>query len=127
MFQIYEWYNRTVSITKNQPWKTAFNPQAMQLQNEMIAELEAENEQLKTENAEAKPKEAYYDTLIERGESTNLRNTAKELGLPEKQFIKQLQLDKFLYRDTRKNFYSTNILIFAFLKITCKKTWHTYL
>ena len=94
----------------------------MQLQNEMIAELEAENEQLKTENAEAKPKEAYYDTLIERGESTNLRNTAKELGLPEKQFIKQLQLDKFLYRDTRKNFYSTNILIFAFLKITCKKT-----
>ena len=96
--------------------------QAMQLQNEMIAELEAENEQLKTENAEAKPKEAYYDTLIERGDSTNLRNTAKELGLPEKQFIKQLQLDKFLYRDTRKNFYSTYILIFAFLKITCKKT-----
>ena len=66
---------------------------------EMIAELEAENEQLKSENAKAKPKAAYYDTLIERGNSTNLRNTAKELGLPEKQFIKQLQLDRFLYRD----------------------------
>ena len=64
-----------------------------------IAELEAENEQLKSENAKAKPKAAYYDTLIERGNSTNLRNTAKELGLPEKQFIKQLQLDRFLYRD----------------------------
>lgn len=75
--------------------------QAMQLQNEMIAELEAENEQLKIENAKAKPKAAYYDTLIERGNSTNLRNTAKELGIPEKQFIKQLQLDKFLYRDKR--------------------------
>lgn len=39
----------------------------MQLQNEMIAELEAENEQLKIKNAEAKPKVEYYDTLIERG------------------------------------------------------------
>ena len=73
--------------------------QAMQLQNEMIAELEAENEQLKIENAQAKPKAEYYDTLIERGNSTNLRNTAKELGIQEKQFIKQLQLDRFLYRD----------------------------
>lgn len=75
--------------------------QAMQLQNEMIAELEAENERLKIENAKAKPKAKYYDTLIERGNSTNLRNTAKELGLPEKQFIKQLQLDGYLYRDKK--------------------------
>ena len=73
--------------------------QAMQLQNEIIAELTAQNEQLKIENAEAKPKAAYYDTLIERGNSTNLRNTAKELGIPEKQFIKQLQRDGYLYRD----------------------------
>ena len=72
---------------------------AMQLQNEMIAELEAENELLKSENAKAKPKVEYYDTLIERGNSTNLRNTAKELGLQEKQFIKQLQVDGYLYRD----------------------------
>ena len=75
--------------------------QAMQLQNEIIAELEAENERLKIENAEAKPKAEYYDTLIERGNSTNLRNTAKELGLQEKQFIKQLQLDGYLYRDKK--------------------------
>ena len=51
--------------------------QAMQLQNEMIAELEAENEQLKIENAKAKPKAEYYDALIERGNSTNIRNTGK--------------------------------------------------
>ena len=75
--------------------------QAMQLQNEMIAELEAENERLKIENAEAKPKAEYYDTLIDRGNSTNLRNTAKELGIPEKQFIKQLQLDGYVYRDQK--------------------------
>ena len=64
-----------------------------------IAELTAQNEQLKIENAGAKPKAAYYDTLIERGNATNIRNTAKELGMPEKQFIKQLQRDGYLYRD----------------------------
>lgn len=75
--------------------------QAMQLQNEMIAELEAENEQLKIENAKTKPKAAYYDTLIERGNSTNIRTTAKELDFSEKQFIKQLQLDGYVYRDKK--------------------------
>ncbi|WP_444818481.1 phage antirepressor KilAC domain-containing protein [Treponema denticola] len=73
--------------------------QAMQLQNEMIAELEAENKQLKIENEQQKPKVEYFDTLINRGNSTNIRNTAKELKIPERQFIKMLQLDGFLYRD----------------------------
>ena len=73
--------------------------QAMQLQNEMIAELEAENKQLKIENEQQKPKVEYFDTLISRGNSTNIRNTAKELKIPERQFIKMLQLDGFLYRD----------------------------
>ena len=66
-----------------------------------IAELTVQNERLKIENAKAKPKAEYYDTLIERGNSTNLRNTSKELGLQEKQFIKQLQLDGYLYRDKK--------------------------
>ena len=30
------------------------------------------------------PKAEYYDTLIERGNSTNIRNTAKELNIPTK-------------------------------------------
>ena len=73
--------------------------QAMQLQNEMIAELEAENKRLKIENEQQKPRVEYFDTLISRGNSTNIRNTAKELKIPERQFIKILQLDGFLYRD----------------------------
>lgn len=94
-------YDRTklADMPKTNLEKQLLIRQAMQLQNEMIAELEAENERLKIENAQAKPKAEYYDTLIERGNSTNLRNTAKELGMPEKQFIKQLQLDGYLYRD----------------------------
>ena len=92
-------HTKLVDMPKTNLEKQLLIRQAMQLQNEMIAELEAKNEQLKSENAKAKPKAAYYDTLIERGNSTNLRNTAKELGLLEKQFIKQLQLDGYLYRD----------------------------
>lgn len=94
-------HTKLANMPKTNLEKQLLIRQAMQLQNEMIAELEAENERLKIENAKAKPKAKYYDTLIERGNSTNLRNTAKELGLPEKQFIKQLQLDGYLYRDKK--------------------------
>lgn len=66
---------------------------------EELALLRAKNEEQEKLLIAQKPKADYYDTLIDRGNSTNLRNTAKELGIPEKQFIKQLQLDRFLYRD----------------------------
>lgn len=92
-------HTKLLDMPKTNLEKQLLIRQAMQLQNEMIAELEAENEQLKIENAKAKPKAAYYDTLIERGNSTNIRTTAKELGFSEKQFIKQLQINRFLYRD----------------------------
>ena len=64
-----------------------------------IVELSEQNERLKIENEQQKPKVEYFDTLISRGNSTNIRNTAKELKIPERQFIKMLQLDGFLYRD----------------------------
>ncbi|UTY27623.1 phage antirepressor KilAC domain-containing protein [Treponema putidum] len=67
--------------------------------NRRIAELTERNERLKIENEQQKPKVEYFDTLINRGNSTNIRNTAKELKIPERQFIKMLQLDGFLYRD----------------------------
>ena len=67
--------------------------------NRRIAELTEQNERLKIENEQQKPKVEYFDTLINRGNSTNIRNTAKELKIPERQFIKMLQLDGFLYRD----------------------------
>lgn len=67
--------------------------------NRRIAELTEQNERLKIENEQQKPKVEYFDTLINRGNSTNIRNTAKELKIPERQFIKMLQLDGFLCRD----------------------------
>lgn len=66
-----------------------------------IAELSAQNEQLKIEVKAQKPKAEYYDTLVERGTSTNIRNTAKELKIPERQFIRLLELDGYLYRDKK--------------------------
>lgn len=45
-----------------------------------------------------KPKEGYFDALVDRNLLTNFRDTAKELGLGQKQFINLLLRDGFLYR-----------------------------
>ena len=92
-------HTKLMDMPKTNLEKQLLIRQAMQIQNEMIAELEAENERLKTEVETQKPKAEYYDALIERGNATNIRNTAKELNIPEKQFIKMLLVDGFLYRD----------------------------
>lgn len=48
--------------------------------NRIIAEREEEIEELK-------PKADYYDKLVDYNLLTNFRNTAKELGIPQNQFI----------------------------------------
>ena len=45
-----------------------------------------------------KPKEGYFDDLVDRNLLTNFRDTAKELGLGQKKFINYLLRDGFLYR-----------------------------
>ena len=74
------------------------NPeQAHLLVMEYVAEA-LENERLTMELQEALPKAAYYDTFVNPMECTNLRITAKELGVPEKQFTKFLMNHHYLYR-----------------------------
>ncbi|MGF7108233.1 phage antirepressor KilAC domain-containing protein [Treponema pedis] len=97
----YDNQRRLADMPKTNLEKQLLIRQAMQIQNEMIAELEAENEKLKAEAEIQKPKVEYFDTLISRGNATNIRTTAKELKIPEKQFIKQLQLDGYVYRDKK--------------------------
>lgn len=46
-----------------------------------------------------KPKAAYFDALVERNLLTNFRDTAKELGIKERQFIQWLLDNKYIYRD----------------------------
>ena len=53
--------------------------------------------------AELTPKAEYFDALVDRNLLTNLRDTAKELGIKQKQFIKWLEEKRFIYRDMRND------------------------
>ena len=63
--------------------------------------LEAANAALTVDNAIMSPKADYFDELIDRALNTGLRETAKELGVKEKDFIRFLVDKKYLYRDKK--------------------------
>ena len=46
----------------------------------------------------AKPKADYFDAFVNPDDCTNIRTTAKELNIPERQFVKFLLTEKFLFR-----------------------------
>lgn len=56
---------------------------------------------LQLENQEMKPKAEYFDALVDRNLLTNVRDTAKELGVKERVFTRWLVQNKFCYRDKR--------------------------
>ena len=49
----------------------------------------------------AKPKVEYFDSFITAGDCTNIRTTAKEIQVPEKQFIAWMLKNKYLYRTAK--------------------------
>lgn len=51
---------------------------------------------------ELKPKADYFDNLVERNLLTNLRDTAKEIGIAPKKFNNYLLENGFLYRDSKR-------------------------
>ena len=53
---------------------------------------------LEGEMKAAKPKIEYFDSFITAGDCTNIRTTAKELGVPERAFCRFLQDAGFMYR-----------------------------
>ena len=63
--------------------------------------LEAANSALTMDNAVMKPKADYFDELVDRNLLTNFRETAKQLGIKEKEFIRFLMEKKYLYLDKR--------------------------
>jgi len=64
-------------------------------------ELRADNSKLTVKNAIMAPKADYFDELVERNTLTNFRETAKQLGVKEKAFIRFLLEKKYIYRDKR--------------------------
>ncbi len=63
--------------------------------------LEVANSALTADNAVMKPKTDYFDELVDWNLLTNFRETAKQLGTKEKEFIRFLMEKKYLYRDKR--------------------------
>lgn len=63
--------------------------------------LQAVNSSLTVDNQIMKPKADYFDELVDRNLLTNFRETAKQLQVKEKEFIRFLLEKKFIYRDKR--------------------------
>lgn len=70
------------------------------LAQKLIAEQE-KRVKLESELLVAKPKVDYFDALVERNTLTGVRQTAKELQWPEKEFTRFLVNNGFAYRDQK--------------------------
>ncbi len=72
---------------------------ALKLSNARVRELLGSVSELKVENQIMKPKADYFDELVERNLLTNFRDTAKQLGIKQRDFVSFLLEKKYLYRD----------------------------
>ena len=71
---------------------------------EMALKMKAEREKsemLESELLAAKPKVEYFNDLVDRNTLTGIRQTAKQLHWPEKEFIRYLVDNGFAYRDQK--------------------------
>lgn len=74
---------------------------ALKMAENQIKKLTVINSQLTVDNTIMKPKADYFDELVDRNLLTNFRETAKQLEVGEKKFIKILIEHKYVYRDKR--------------------------
>lgn len=65
----------------------------------------ARNRELNRHLRLALPKAEYYDAFVDPADCTNIRTTAKELGVPEKQFTRYLEEKKYLFRDKNRKLF----------------------
>ncbi|MFQ7754648.1 MAG: BRO family protein [Acutalibacteraceae bacterium] len=63
--------------------------------------LEAANASLSVDLEIARPKANYFDELVDRNLLTNFRETAKQLEIKEREFVRFLLERKYIYRDKR--------------------------
>lgn len=74
---------------------------AMKVADQILAARDARIANLTVQNQIMAPKAEYFDELVERNTLTNFRETANQLGVPQKKFIDFLLERKYLYRDKR--------------------------
>lgn len=75
------------------------NPQIIYQMAESLLNERSRADYLDAELQDAKPKAAYFDAFINPRDCTNIRNTASELGIPQKEFVTWLLEKRVLYRD----------------------------
>ncbi|EML4474797.1 TPA: Rha family transcriptional regulator [Clostridioides difficile] len=103
-------------LKKQQPKLPTTYKEALQ---QLLVEVE-EKEQLQLENQVMKPKADYFDALVERNLLTNIRDTAKELGVKEKTFVLWLIEKKYCYRNLKGKIkpYSNKMQYFELKEFT---------
>lgn len=74
---------------------------ALIMANKTIENQKLRLSTLSVENQVMKPKADYFDELVDRNLLTNFRETAKQLGVKQNEFIGFLLEKKYLYRDKR--------------------------
>ena len=74
---------------------------ALRYAEQELKQVRALNSALTVDNQIMKPKADYFDDLVERNTLTNFRETAKELGIPPKKFVRFLLDQKYIYRDKK--------------------------
>lgn len=65
-------------------------------------EEEKQRQQLALENKIMKPKADYFDNLVDRNLLTYIRDTAKQIHIPQNKFVSLLLEHKFVYRDAKR-------------------------
>lgn len=74
---------------------------ALLVANKTLAERDARISELTVQNTIMQPKAEYFDELVDRNTLTNFRETAKELGISERGFIRFLIDKKCIFRNQR--------------------------
>ena len=75
--------------------------QQLKAEQDKNAALKVVNSRLTVDNQIMQPKADYFDELVERNLNTGIRETAKLLGIGQKDFVAFLLDKKYLYRDKR--------------------------
>lgn len=94
---------RQYFIQVEEAWNTPemIMSRALRLAESNLKKLQAENALLTVENQIMLPKAEYFDELVDRNLLTSFRETAKQLEIGEKAFVKFLIDHKYIYRDKK--------------------------